>query len=238
MLTNVCSCSAPAACDSANSVHSWPHVALGLNEYAAQMWKLAWPVIALQLVSGLHGFVDHVLVGHLVGYAANAAIGVAFQIFIVVIVFITSLFTGMSVLVARFAGANQEEKVDRTVYQAFLTAALLSVPLPPTVDREDIRHELNSDAFERRISSRRCSNRRMREELGVVPRQVRSAVRELELAGGAAKVSGAGSLQGPGAGSLLVYHPDPGTLLDDVLKPYPFHSVHLGAPGFRQEAAG
>src|SRR5690606_1254188 len=41
--------------------------------------------------------------------------------------FITSLFTGMSVLVARFAGANEEEKVDRAVYQAFLTAIGISV---------------------------------------------------------------------------------------------------------------
>lgn len=53
---------------------------------------------------------------------------------------------------------------------AQLTASLLSLPLPPTVEREDIRHELSSDAFERRISSRRCSNRRMREELGVTLR--------------------------------------------------------------------
>jgi putative MATE family efflux protein len=44
----------------------------------------------------------------------------------VVIVFITSLFTGMSVLVARFAGAGDPERVNRTVYQAFLTAIALS----------------------------------------------------------------------------------------------------------------
>lgn len=50
---------------------------------------------------------------------------------------------------------------------AELTAELLSLPLPPTVDREDIRLELGEDAFERRISSRRCLNTRMREELGV-----------------------------------------------------------------------
>lgn len=53
---------------------------------------------------------------------------------------------------------------------AELTASLLSLPLPPAVSREDIRHELTSSAFERRISARRCSNRRMREELGVIPR--------------------------------------------------------------------
>ncbi len=74
------------------------------------------------IVGGIQGIIDHVLVGHLVGFNGNAAIGVAFQIFLVVIVFIMSIFTGMSILVARFAGAGEEEKVDRTVYQAFLTA--------------------------------------------------------------------------------------------------------------------
>jgi nucleoside-diphosphate-sugar epimerase len=53
---------------------------------------------------------------------------------------------------------------------AELTATLLALPLPPTVEREDIRQELSSSAFERRVSARRCSNRRMREELHVLPR--------------------------------------------------------------------
>src|ERR1019366_6727732 len=79
------------------------------------------------MIGGLQGIVDHVMVGHLVGFNGNAAIGAAWQIFIVVIVFIMSIFTGMSVLVARFAGARQEEKVNRTVYQAFLTAIGLSL---------------------------------------------------------------------------------------------------------------
>ena len=78
------------------------------------------------IVGGLQGIVDHALVGNFVGYTGNAAIGVAWQIVIIVIVFITSLFTGMSVLVARFAGANDHEKVDRTVYQAFITALFIS----------------------------------------------------------------------------------------------------------------
>jgi putative MATE family efflux protein len=79
------------------------------------------------MIGGLQGIVDHVMVGHYVGFTGNAAIGVGWQIFLVVVVFISSLFTGMGVLVARFAGANDHEKVNRVVYQAFLTAVILAL---------------------------------------------------------------------------------------------------------------
>jgi putative MATE family efflux protein len=93
------------------------------------VWRLAWPTMLQNVIAGLQGIIDHVLVGNFVGYTANAAIGVSWQIVIVVIVFISSLFTGMAVLVARFAGANQPEKVNRVVYQAFLTAIGLAALL-------------------------------------------------------------------------------------------------------------
>ena len=79
------------------------------------------------IIGGIQGIVDHTMVGHYVGYTGNAAIGVSWQIFLVVIVFISSLFTGMSILVARFTGQDDHEKVNRTVYQAFLTALFLSL---------------------------------------------------------------------------------------------------------------
>ena len=87
------------------------------------------------------------------------------------------------------------------------------------------------------------------EELGVVPAPARRVVRAVEELGGAAKVSGAGSLEGPAAGNLLVYHPDdavlerldeelrrrlPGTTLRALpgLRSFP---VALGVPGARLE---
>ena len=91
------------------------------------VWNIAWPTMLTNIIGGLQGIVDHVMVGHFVGFRGNAAIGVSWQIFIVVIVFITSLFTGMGVLVSRFVGAGDESKVDRTVYQAFLTAIGISL---------------------------------------------------------------------------------------------------------------
>ncbi|MEO8076269.1 MAG: MATE family efflux transporter, partial [Acidobacteriota bacterium] len=91
------------------------------------VWKIAWPSVLQNAIGGLQGIVDHALVGRYVGYTGNAAIGVSWQIFLVVIVFISSLFTGMAVLVARAAGANDHDKVNRTVYQAFLTALALAL---------------------------------------------------------------------------------------------------------------
>jgi putative MATE family efflux protein len=93
------------------------------------VWKIAWPTMLVNIFGGLQGMIDHAMVGHYVGFAGNAAVGVSWQIFLVVVVFISSLFTGMSVLVARFVGVGDSDKVDRTVYQAFLTAAGLSLIL-------------------------------------------------------------------------------------------------------------
>src|SRR4030081_2367094 len=93
------------------------------------VWRLAWPTMLQNVIAGLQGIVDQAMVGHYVGYTGNAAIGVSWQIVIVVIVFINSLFTGMAVLVARFAGANEPEKVNRVVYQSFLTAIAMSALL-------------------------------------------------------------------------------------------------------------
>ncbi len=90
------------------------------------VWRLAWPTMLQNVISGLQGIIDHTMVGHYIGYTANAAVGVSLQIIIVVIVFINSLFIGMGVLVSRFAGAGEPEKVNRVVYQAFLTALALS----------------------------------------------------------------------------------------------------------------
>jgi MATE family, multidrug efflux pump len=94
---------------------------------APAVWKIAWPTMLTNIIGGVQGMIDHILVGNLVGFTGNAAIGVAWQIFLVVIVFVMSVFTGMSVLVARFAGAGDSNKVDRTVYQAFLTAVGISL---------------------------------------------------------------------------------------------------------------
>ena len=91
------------------------------------VWHLAWPTMVQNVFGGMQGIIDQAMVGNFVGHTGNAAIGVSVQIFILVIVFVASVFTGMGVLVARFAGARDPDKVNRSVYQAFLVAVILAV---------------------------------------------------------------------------------------------------------------
>lgn len=93
----------------------------------AAVLKIALPTIVQNLIAGLQGLVDHTLVGHYVGYHANAAIGVSWQIFLVIVVFISSIFSGMGVLVARFAGAGDSAAVSRVVFQGVLVSLFIGV---------------------------------------------------------------------------------------------------------------
>jgi mevalonate kinase len=72
--------------------------------------------------------------------------------------------------------------------------------------------------------------------LGVVSEEVGALIRRVEAEGGAGKLSGAGSLSGPGAGCVLVYHPDTDRIAAwPFLRSLSFHAVHLGANGLRRE---
>lgn len=74
------------------------------------------------------------------------------------------------------------------------------------------------------------------EDLGVVPDEVRETIRDVEAAGGGAKISGAGSLSGPSAGCLLVYWPEgPPAMLPGRLQRYRRLLVELGTEGLRVE---
>jgi mevalonate kinase len=75
------------------------------------------------------------------------------------------------------------------------------------------------------------------ERAGVVPPAIRDLVRGIETRGGAAKISGAGALAGPGAGCLVIYHPHPATLHATHLLPAEsLLPVRLGGEGVRVES--
>ncbi|MBI2408645.1 MAG: MATE family efflux transporter [Gemmatimonadetes bacterium] len=93
----------------------------------AAVWAVAWPTVLANVIGGMQGLIDHALVGHLVGYAGNAAVGVSWQIFLVVITFMMSIFTGMGVLVSRYTGMGDAEAVNHASYQGFIAALVLAL---------------------------------------------------------------------------------------------------------------
>lgn len=62
---------------------------------------MAWPTVLQNVIGGLQGMIDHAMVGHYVGFAGNAGIGVGLQIFLVVMVFLVAV--------------QRHERVDRAV---------------------------------------------------------------------------------------------------------------------------
>jgi Na+-driven multidrug efflux pump len=89
------------------------------------VWMIAWPTMLQNVIAGLQGIIDHAMVGNIVGFTGNAAIGVSWQIVLVVIVFISSLFTGMGAGVASLAPISRQGEPRRL--PAFLTAVFMAI---------------------------------------------------------------------------------------------------------------
>jgi putative MATE family efflux protein len=96
------------------------------SELLRTTWALAWPVILSFSIESLVGLCDTVMVGRL-GPAAVAAVGVGTQILSGVNVTLFAVGTGSLAVVARHIGAGQVRAAEETVFQAILTAAVLSL---------------------------------------------------------------------------------------------------------------
>lgn len=91
------------------------------------VWKIAWPVVITQLVSGIHGIVDQILIGRYVGYEAQAGVGISWQLFLVVLVFLSSLFHGMNIHIARYSGKRDHDAVNRVFFETFKVSLYLLI---------------------------------------------------------------------------------------------------------------
>ena len=90
------------------------------------VWKLAWPIVLMNLINGIHGMIDQILIAHSVGHhEANAAVGVAWNLFLVVVVSLASLFHGMGVLIAQSAGRQDRAQMNRVLYSTGLLTAYI-----------------------------------------------------------------------------------------------------------------
>ncbi|MFP6582225.1 MAG: MATE family efflux transporter [Candidatus Hydrogenedentota bacterium] len=105
------------------------------------VWKISWPVIVTQLITGLGGIIDQILVGRYVGFEAQAAVGISWQSFLVLLVFLSSFFHGMNIQIAQYSGRRDSKSVNRvffetvkaSLYSFFFVIAPLGYFLSPFV---------------------------------------------------------------------------------------------------------
>jgi putative MATE family efflux protein len=82
---------------------------------------LGTPIVLANLLTWAVGFADVLMVSRL-GEAALAGLGMANQIFFLVVIFILAVVTGTMALVARFVGAGDERMVSHVFRQSVLLA--------------------------------------------------------------------------------------------------------------------
>lgn len=93
------------------------------SEYRS-VWKLTWPFVGAQAARGLNLLVTHSLLGIYVGQAANAALGVGWQLFMLAIVLFIALLQGMAILIARYTGRQDSVALSRLVFETFKATVL------------------------------------------------------------------------------------------------------------------
>lgn len=87
-----------------------------------QMVRFAIPLLLSNIFQLLYNTVDTIIVGNAIGTNALAAVGAGGQLVSMVVGFSVGFSTGSSVVVARYFGANQPEKIEKTVHTALAFA--------------------------------------------------------------------------------------------------------------------
>jgi MATE family multidrug resistance protein len=81
------------------------------------IWTMSWPLMLTTISSSLVGLAD-VQISRQLGSAAQAAVGVSEQILFMFMVFIMATGIGTTAIVARAAGAKENEEVDKATGQS------------------------------------------------------------------------------------------------------------------------
>ncbi len=108
---------------------------LGIKDKAdAKVMRIAWPVLAELLLGSLFGMVDMMMLGRMsdnaLAAASVAAVGMTNQPLFVGLSFVQALNVGGTAMIARYFGANQNEKIETTLKHVMLLSMLmLAIPL-------------------------------------------------------------------------------------------------------------
>ncbi|MEA4848873.1 MAG: MATE family efflux transporter [Clostridiaceae bacterium] len=100
----------------------------------AEVVRIAWPVLAELLLGSLFGMVDMIMLGRVsdnaVAAASVAAVGMTNQPLFIGLSLVQALNVGGTAIIARYFGANQNEKIETILkHVMLLSMLLLAIPL-------------------------------------------------------------------------------------------------------------
>ena len=88
------------------------------------VWIFAVPLMLTNLLQMLFNAADTVVVGRFAGEQALAAVGATGSICFLLISLFNGLSIGSNVLIARYLGANDHEKIEKSVHTSITMAAV------------------------------------------------------------------------------------------------------------------
>lgn len=100
-----------------------------IRQEMTRVWAIAWPLILTNILNVLVGLVDFKMVG-ILGFESIAAVGMARQVMMLILVLMVAISGGSSVLVAHAYGAKDPARISRVAARSMvymLAAAVLVV---------------------------------------------------------------------------------------------------------------
>lgn len=91
------------------------------------IWRFALPMLIGNVFQQLYQVVDSIIVGNVLGKTALASIGATFPIIFALIALIIGLGSGFGIVISQYFGAQELEKVKRSISTMFIALGILSI---------------------------------------------------------------------------------------------------------------
>jgi len=93
------------------------------------IWRFAVPMLIGNVFQQLYQVVDSIIVGNVLGKEALASVGATFPIIFALIALIIGLGSGFGIVISQYFGAQQMNKVKRTISTMFIALGILSIAM-------------------------------------------------------------------------------------------------------------
>lgn len=96
-----------------------------MGSIAAEVWRISWPAMAMNILQTINMFVDRGIIGNYLKKDALAAVAVSGQLMFLIISMAFALSTGTTALVARFYGADEMADARQAARQSIALSIIL-----------------------------------------------------------------------------------------------------------------